>query len=151
MCVSLRKNLFQSIISSLFIFDDCEVELPFEISIFEYSFVNHVQSDIRIWNLEIRMCHEIRILQLDSNVSQYSNIPTRFEYHARFEYSNQIRMYHISNIKILWPPEPPRHHVLYFPFASINTEKKVVFIFLIYLMKIVHFFINEDKRKVFNI
>ena len=37
------------------------VELPFEISIFEYSFVNHVQLDIRIWNLEIRMCHEIRI------------------------------------------------------------------------------------------
>ena len=62
------------------------LELPFEISIFEYSFVNHVQSDIRIWNLEIRMYHEIRIFQPDSNVLRDSNIPTRFEYHTRFEY-----------------------------------------------------------------
>ena len=44
--------------------NDPSVELPFEINIFKYSFVNHVQLDIRIWNLEIRMCHKIRISRL---------------------------------------------------------------------------------------
>jgi hypothetical protein len=41
-----------------------QLELPFEINIFEYSFVNHVQLDIRIWNLEIRMCRISRLIRI---------------------------------------------------------------------------------------
>ncbi len=76
-----------------------ELVLPFEISIFECSFVNYVQSDIRIGILKfecatrfeylmwIRICHEIRIYQSDSN------IPTRFEYLMWIRICYEIRIF----------------------------------------------------------
>ena len=64
--------------------------LQFEISIFECSFVNYVQLDIRIGILQFKCITRFEY------PTRFEYV-TRFEYPTRFEYSNQIRISHMNS------------------------------------------------------
>src|ERR1041385_8989246 len=65
--------------------------------IFEYGILRFECVTRFEYSNQIRMCHEIRILQPDSNVSRDSNTPTRFECVTRFEYFECVMRFEHSN------------------------------------------------------
>ena len=124
--------------------------------IFEYGILRFECVTRFEYSNQIRMCYEIRTFQPDSNIIRDSNTPTRFECITRFE------QFEYSNINMRSKSFDRQKSITTFStFPSlvltngahadvaieilkvlfeVSTKKKVVFIFLIYLMKIVHFF-----------